>query len=87
MRLTTTPLVWRQAVELMSDFLDGSLTRRERRRLEKHLAQCGSCQAHLEQLRATIAASGEVDPQDLPTELIDTLVELFRRSSPEGETS
>jgi anti-sigma factor RsiW len=72
-------LVCQQAVELMSDYLDGSLSRRDRRRLEKHLALCDACTAYLEQLRATIAASGVVAPEDLTPDVLETLTDLFRR--------
>jgi len=64
MKLLPSPLVCRDAVELVSDYLDGTLSRRQRRRLEKHLAQCDACSAYLDQMRATIAASGTVGPED-----------------------
>lgn len=79
MKLLPSPLVCREAVELISDYLDGSLSRRERRRLEKHLAQCDACTAYLEQMRATIAASGKVGPDDLPSDVVEGLVNLFRQ--------
>ena len=79
MKLLAPPLVCREAVELMSDYLERSLTRRERRRLEKHLAQCDACSAYLEQMRATIAASGQVVPDDLAPETLEGLVDLYRR--------
>jgi anti-sigma factor RsiW len=63
----------------MSDYLDGSLSRRHRRRLEAHLALCDACTAYLEQLRVTIAASGVVSAEDLAPEVLDTLTELFER--------
>jgi anti-sigma factor RsiW len=78
-KLTAPPLVCQQAVELMSDYLEGSLSRRDRRRLEKHLAACPHCSTYLEQMRLTIAASGAIGPQDLEPEALDDLVELFRR--------
>jgi len=71
--------VCRDAVELVSDYLDGTLSRRQRRRLEKHLAQCDACSAYLDQMRATIAASGTVGPEDLPSEVVEGLVNLFRQ--------
>jgi anti-sigma factor RsiW len=71
--------VCRQAVELMSDYIEGSLSRRDRRRLAKHLEGCDACTAYLEQLRATIRASGEVVPEDLAPEVIETFTDLFRR--------
>ncbi len=79
MRLMPSPLVCRDAVELVSDYLDGSLSRRDRRRLEKHLAACDACQAYLAQVRATIAASGHVGPDDLPDDVVEGLVNLFRQ--------
>ena len=79
MKLLPAPLVCRDAVELMSDYLDGSLSRRDRRRLEKHLANCDACTAYLDQLRATIAASGRVGPEDLPDDVVEGLVDLFRQ--------
>jgi anti-sigma factor RsiW len=79
MKLLPSPLVCRDAVELVSDYLDGTLSRRDRRRLEKHLAQCDACTAYLDQMRATIAASGTVGPQDLPSDVVEGLVNLFRQ--------
>jgi anti-sigma factor RsiW len=79
MKLMSRPLVCRDAVELMSDYLDGSLSRHDRRRLEKHLAGCPHCSAYLEQMRVTIAASGVVTPEDLEPEALDDLVEIFRQ--------
>jgi anti-sigma factor RsiW len=79
MKLLSSPLVCRDAVELVSDYLDGTLPRRQRRRLEKHLAGCDACTAYLDQMRATIAASGKVGPDDLPSDVLEGLVDLFRR--------
>jgi anti-sigma factor RsiW len=79
MRLLPHPLVCQQAVELMSDYLDGSLSRRDRRRLTAHLALCDACTAYLEQLRVTIAASGQISADDLAPEALETLIELFER--------
>jgi anti-sigma factor RsiW len=79
MKLLPSPLVCREAVELVSDYLDGTLSRRERRRLEKHLAQCDACTAYLDQMRATIAASGQVRLENLPSDVVEGLVNLFRQ--------
>jgi anti-sigma factor RsiW len=79
MRVLPHPLVCQEAVDLVSDYLDGSLSRRARRRLEKHLAGCDACGAYVEQIRVTIAASGLAGPDDLTPEALETLTELFRR--------
>lgn len=58
-------LVCRQAVELVTDYLDGALSRRERRRLETHLRACPNCAAYLEQIKMTVRLTGTVEPEDL----------------------
>ncbi len=87
MRLSAPPLVCREAVELMSDYLEGSLSRRDRRRLEKHLAECPHCSTYLDQMRATIAASGAVHPEDLDPQALDDLTELFRQYCGDADQS
>ena len=79
MRLLSRDLVCEQAVRLATDYLEGSLSRRERRRFERHLRSCPNCTAYLEQLRITIALTGKVDSETLPASTRDDLVELFKR--------
>jgi anti-sigma factor RsiW len=70
--------VCRQAVALMTDYLEGALSGRDRARLEEHLAACPHCSEYLAQMRAAIATAGHVEPDDLPAEAIDDLVGLYR---------
>jgi anti-sigma factor RsiW len=84
-RLRTRDLVCQEAVELMSDYLDGALPRRQRRRLERHMAGCDACSGYLEQLRTTIAVTGSASPEDLDPEALDGLTELYRRFRGEPE--
>jgi anti-sigma factor RsiW len=72
-------LVCRQAVGLMTDYLDGALAARDQARLEEHLAGCPHCTEYLKQIRATVAAVGRVEPDDLPPEALDELVSLYQR--------
>jgi anti-sigma factor RsiW len=72
-------LVCRQAVELVTAYLDGALSRRERRRLETHLRACPNCTAYLEQIKMTIRLTGTIEPEDLPAEARADLTELYRR--------
>ena len=74
-------LVCRQAVALMSDYLDGRLDARDQARLEQHLTACPHCTEYLAQLRATIDALGRVTPEDLPDDAVAELVDLYRRWS------
>ena len=72
-------LVCRDAVALMSDYLDRRLPSRDARRLERHLADCPHCHEYLEQLRVSIDALGRVVPEDLSPEALDDLVAVYRR--------
>jgi len=72
-------LACRQAVELVTEYLDGALSRRDRRRLEAHLAACPNCGAYLEQIQATIRLTGSIEPEDLSPTARDELTELYRR--------
>ena len=68
-----------QAVELVTDYLEGALSRRDRRRFEVHLRACPNCSAYLEQIRATIRLSGVIEPEDLTPEARRDLTDLYRR--------
>jgi anti-sigma factor RsiW len=72
-------LVCRDAVALMTTYLDGALGANDRARLEAHLAACPHCSEYLAQLRITIEALGHVEPDDLSDEALDELVGLYRQ--------
>ena len=72
-------IVCQQAVELVTDYLEGALSRRDRRRFETHLGACPNCSAYLEQIKATIALTGEIEPEDLTPEARQDLTDLYRR--------
>lgn len=72
-------IVCRQAVMLMSDYLDGRLPKRDRERLEAHLGECPHCSEYLEQLRVTVASLGRAEPESLSDDALRELVDLYRR--------
>jgi anti-sigma factor RsiW len=72
-------IVCREAVALMSDYVEGNLAPGDAARLERHLTACPHCSEYLAQLRATIDALGKVEPDDLAPEVVDELVLLYRR--------
>ena len=72
-------IVCRQAVELVTDYLEGALSKRDRAQLEAHLRDCPHCSEYLAQIRATIALAGRVEAESLQPEVQDELVDLYRR--------
>ena len=78
MSLLTRDLTCQQAVELVTEYLEGALSRRDRRAFERHLEACDGCDAYLDQVRAVLVAEGSVGPEDLDEATVTALVELFR---------
>lgn len=72
-------IVCRDAVALVTEYLEGALSARDRARFERHLAACDGCEEYLREMRATIAALGRVEPEDLAPEARDAIVELFEK--------
>jgi anti-sigma factor RsiW len=72
-------IVCRQAVELVTDYLEEALSRRQRRRFDRHLAGCPNCTEYLAQMRATVSITGRITPDDLSPEMQADLIALYRR--------
>jgi anti-sigma factor RsiW len=72
-------LVCRDAVELLTAYIEGTLPSSDRARLEAHLDECPHCSEYLAQLRITIDALGHVDVDELADDTVDELVTLNRR--------
>src|SRR4029450_7674156 len=50
------PLVCREFVELVTDYLEGTLPEPERVRFEAHLAECDGCSGYLEDMRRLVGS-------------------------------
>ena len=72
-------LVCREAVELVTDYLEGALTPADRARMEAHLSTCPHCSEYLAQMRRTLDALGRIEPEALDPHVQDELVSLYRR--------
>jgi anti-sigma factor RsiW len=76
--LLTKPLACQELVELVTAYFDGGLSRRDRRRFERHIGGCDNCTAYVEQMRLVIEASGRVTEDDIDAAARDELLEAFR---------
>jgi anti-sigma factor RsiW len=77
MSLLSKDIACREAVELVTSYLEDTMSRGERKRFERHLEHCDGCAAYLDQVRETIRATGSVGPEDLDPEVLDGLVLLY----------
>jgi anti-sigma factor RsiW len=67
-----------ELVELVTDYLEGTLPPGEVERFEIHLVYCSPCTTHLEQMRETIRTAGALREEDLDPALADDLLTAFR---------
>ena len=70
-------LTCRELVELVTEYLDGGLSRRDRARFDAHIADCGNCTRYLQQFRETIRLTGTLREDDLSIEAAATLLAQF----------
>ena len=73
-----TDLACREAVELVTDYLEGALPAAEVRRLERHLATCPGCTEYMQQMRTIAGSLGGLDEDSIPGEMRDGLIAAFR---------
>jgi anti-sigma factor RsiW len=67
-----------EAVELMTDYLEGALPAAAARRMELHLGTCPGCTEYLEQMRTLAGSLGGLTGGSLPAETRDALIAAFR---------
>jgi anti-sigma factor RsiW len=66
-----------EVVEVVTAYLEGTMTRQDRASFEQHLAVCEGCERYLAQMRATIDLVGRVRPESLSPGTRQQLVEAF----------
>ena len=76
--MSVTALTCQELVELVSDYLEHALPPAERARFEHHLTICPGCATYVEQFRKTIALTGTLREEDLPSDARNELLEQFR---------
>ena len=67
-----------ELVELVTEYLEGTLAPSERQRFEAHLGRCDGCTTYLEQMRQLIAALGRLTEESIPEQVKQNLPQAFR---------
>jgi anti-sigma factor RsiW len=67
-----------EVVELLTDYLEGTLEEPVRAEIEAHLALCEGCDTYLAQMRSTIGVLGHVPVESLTEQVRKDLVTAFR---------
>jgi hypothetical protein len=76
--LISEDLTCRELVELVTEYLDGTLAPGERDRFEQHVILCDGCAFHLDQMRTTIAVTGSLTEDSVTPEAQESLLRVFR---------
>jgi anti-sigma factor RsiW len=77
-RRTHDPLVCREFVELVTEYLEGALPAGERARFEAHLAECDGCAGYLDDMRRLVGALHEAPQPPVDPEAREALMRAFR---------
>ena len=72
------PLVCREFVELVTDYLEGTLPDVERARMDAHLAECDGCSGYLEDMRRLVGTLHETPDPPPDAQTRDALLRAFR---------
>jgi anti-sigma factor RsiW len=76
--IQTPEMSCRELVEVITEYLEGTLPAEDRARFDAHIADCDGCTNYLDQMRQTIRALGHLPPESLSPEAERALLEAFR---------
>jgi len=65
-------------VELVTEYLEGSMPAEQRARFEEHVSGCDGCTTYLEQFRMTIRLTGMLSEEQVAPDARETLLGVFR---------
>lgn len=68
----------KELVELVTEYLEGSLPAEDLARFEEHVVSCPPCHVHLRQMRQTIETVGRIPEESLSSDAEHDLLEAFR---------
>lgn len=70
-------VICQEWVELVTDYLEGTLPPALRDAADRHLADCPHCREYLAQMRRTIEVAGHLRGQPVPDDVVDVLARAF----------
>ncbi len=67
-----------ELVELVTEYLEGTLPPTERERFDSHLGTCEGCTNHGQQMRQTIRTLGQLTADSIAPQVRDELLQVFK---------
>ena len=71
----------RELSETATDYLEGTLTLRQRVGVKMHLLMCKHCRAYVDQLAKTVALLKSAQPGQDDIEPVPRVIEVFRNAA------
>ena len=75
---TLRPMTCKEMVELITEHLEGKLSREDHERFEEHLGDCDGCEIYLAQMKETIQVLGKLEETDVEPKAMDKFLTAFR---------
>jgi anti-sigma factor RsiW len=67
-----------ELVELVTEYLEGTLPAADRKRFDRHISACPHCTAYLAQMQITIRALGRLEEDSIPAQAREAMLAAFR---------
>jgi predicted anti-sigma-YlaC factor YlaD len=77
----SSEITCQELVELVTEYLEGSMAPGRRLLFEEHIAFCSPCSRYLNQMRETIAITGALREEDLDPDSRAMMLRAFREFS------
>lgn len=82
-----TEMSCQDLAELVTEYVEGTMPNRVRRRLESHVARCDGCECYLAQMRETARLLGCLPSDTLSDDALYRLLATFRAWKARGQGS
>ena len=71
-------LTCKQLTEVITEYLEGTLSVWDRLRFQMHIGMCISCRRYLRQMKMTIQTLGQLPAEPIPPNVRDELLSRFK---------
>ncbi len=76
---TQREMACQELVEVITDYLEGTIPEHDRARFDAHILTCPGCREYVEQMRTTLRLSGRLTVESISAGARDQLLQAFRR--------
>jgi anti-sigma factor RsiW len=76
---TTVDLACKELVEIITDYLEGTLPERDRARFDAHILTCPPCREYVAEMRTTLQLTGRLTVDSISSSARDELLRAYRR--------